>query len=269
MTGAGAMIKHFDHVTIVVRDVEAAKQFFGLLVFLDRSNATYSRGMLGKPLPHFLIRPSPLKRVGVESVVLRGTSKHMLKQLLPTDPGTPFQVAVCKSPNQQLRLIQPGGMHRSETRTPPPPTTRPVGCRRARGMAGIAVLNQKHALHAPVPAAKRPRLPDIVVRILAGLGRNFHPTGVDDQEKQQVDDAVARVLKLLLLDGARDGASDRVTLQHLKVGLLIDRNDPEALASQPFRMGIAPKDLLGALLELLIEAGGPPVTGAVRLQVHV
>src|SRR5262249_2113141 len=27
------MIKHFDHVTIVVRDVEAAKQFFGLLGF--------------------------------------------------------------------------------------------------------------------------------------------------------------------------------------------------------------------------------------------
>jgi catechol 2,3-dioxygenase-like lactoylglutathione lyase family enzyme len=31
--GAGAMIKHFDHVTFVVRDVEAAKQFFGLLGF--------------------------------------------------------------------------------------------------------------------------------------------------------------------------------------------------------------------------------------------
>jgi catechol 2,3-dioxygenase-like lactoylglutathione lyase family enzyme len=32
------MIKHFDHVTIVVRDVEAAKQFFGLLGFReDRS----------------------------------------------------------------------------------------------------------------------------------------------------------------------------------------------------------------------------------------
>ena len=29
------MIKHFDHVTIVVRDVEAAKQFFGLLGFTE------------------------------------------------------------------------------------------------------------------------------------------------------------------------------------------------------------------------------------------
>ena len=32
------MVRHFDHVTIVVRDVEAAKRFFGLLGFeLDRS----------------------------------------------------------------------------------------------------------------------------------------------------------------------------------------------------------------------------------------
>jgi catechol 2,3-dioxygenase-like lactoylglutathione lyase family enzyme len=29
------MIQHFDHVTIVVRDVEAAKQFFGLLGFQE------------------------------------------------------------------------------------------------------------------------------------------------------------------------------------------------------------------------------------------
>src|SRR5262245_25321247 len=29
------MIKHFDHVTIVVRDVDAAKQFFGLLGFKE------------------------------------------------------------------------------------------------------------------------------------------------------------------------------------------------------------------------------------------
>jgi len=29
------MIKHFDHVTIVVRDIEAAKKFFGLLGFQE------------------------------------------------------------------------------------------------------------------------------------------------------------------------------------------------------------------------------------------
>jgi len=35
VTGVGAMIKHFDHVTIVVKDIEAAKQFFGLLGFKE------------------------------------------------------------------------------------------------------------------------------------------------------------------------------------------------------------------------------------------
>jgi len=36
------MIKHFDHVTIVVRDVEAAKQFFGLLGFKEDKSVVIS-----------------------------------------------------------------------------------------------------------------------------------------------------------------------------------------------------------------------------------
>lgn len=33
------MIKHFDHVTIVVRDIAAAEQFFGLLGFKEDQSA--------------------------------------------------------------------------------------------------------------------------------------------------------------------------------------------------------------------------------------
>jgi catechol 2,3-dioxygenase-like lactoylglutathione lyase family enzyme len=36
------MIKHFDHVTIVVRDVEAAKYFFGLLGFTESKSVVIS-----------------------------------------------------------------------------------------------------------------------------------------------------------------------------------------------------------------------------------
>jgi catechol 2,3-dioxygenase-like lactoylglutathione lyase family enzyme len=36
------MVNHFDHVTIVVRDVEAAKQFFGLLGFQEVKSAVIS-----------------------------------------------------------------------------------------------------------------------------------------------------------------------------------------------------------------------------------
>jgi catechol 2,3-dioxygenase-like lactoylglutathione lyase family enzyme len=36
------MVKHFDHVTIVVRDVEAAKRFFGLLGFEEVKSVVVS-----------------------------------------------------------------------------------------------------------------------------------------------------------------------------------------------------------------------------------
>ena len=36
------MIRHFDHVTIVVRDVEKAKEFFGMLGFEDAISVVIS-----------------------------------------------------------------------------------------------------------------------------------------------------------------------------------------------------------------------------------
>jgi catechol 2,3-dioxygenase-like lactoylglutathione lyase family enzyme len=36
------MVKHFDHVTVVVRDVEAAKKFFGLLGFEEDKSVVIS-----------------------------------------------------------------------------------------------------------------------------------------------------------------------------------------------------------------------------------
>ena len=142
-------------------------------------------------------------------------------------------------------------------------------CRVPGRVAGVAVLDQEHPLQAPVPPAERPQLPDVVLRRPSGLHRHLHPARVDDQEQQQVDRAVPGVLELLLLDGAGDGPADRAPLQHLEVGHLIDRHRPDALAGQPLGIAVAPEHLLGPLLELGVEAGRPPVAGAVRLQVHV
>ena len=36
------MVKHIDHVTVVVQDVEKAKEFFGLLGFEEEKNVTIS-----------------------------------------------------------------------------------------------------------------------------------------------------------------------------------------------------------------------------------
>ena len=41
------MIKHFDHVTVVVRDVENAKRFFGLLGFKEDKTVVISGGKFG------------------------------------------------------------------------------------------------------------------------------------------------------------------------------------------------------------------------------
>ena len=97
-----------------------------------------------------------------------------------------------------------------------------------------------------MPAAERPEFLNIVLCTLLGFDCHLHPAAMDDQEEQQVDGAVTGILELLLLDTTRVGTPDRVALQHLEVGLLIDGHHPDALAGQPFRMGIAPKDLLRA-----------------------
>ncbi len=76
------------------------------------------------------------------------------------------------------------------------------------------------------------------------------------------------VLELPLLDRAGDRSPDRVPLQDLAIGLLIDADHPITPAGQPLSVGIAPEDLLGPGLELGIEPGRLPVPGAVRLEVH-
>ena len=43
------MVKHFDHVTIVVRDVEAAKQFFGLLGFEEDKSVVIAGAKFSAP----------------------------------------------------------------------------------------------------------------------------------------------------------------------------------------------------------------------------
>lgn len=135
-------------------------------------------------------------------------------------------------------------------------------------MTGVAILHQEHPFQPPKPRTKGPQLLDVVLRVLCGLDRHFHPARVDDQEEQQVDGPVPGLLKLLVFDGTGDGSMDRATLQHLMVGLLIEGHNPDALTGESFRMSIESKDLLCPFFELAVEAGRPPVARAVRLQVH-
>ena len=49
-SGGSTMLKHFDHLTIVVRDVERAKEFFAVLGFKEAASVVIS----GEPLRYRL-----------------------------------------------------------------------------------------------------------------------------------------------------------------------------------------------------------------------
>src|SRR5205823_2039994 len=51
--------------------------------------------------------------------------------------------------------------------------------------------------------------------------------GMDDQEVQDVDRAVPRIVELHLLDGTGDAAANRHPLQDLAIGHLVGTDDPD------------------------------------------
>src|SRR5262245_5024419 len=193
----------------------------------------------------------------------------MFYQLLWAGPRAPLQVAMPERPYQQLRLVEPRGMHRREPAPPPAAAPRAILLGVPRRVAEVAIVDQEYPLQSLVPLAKRLQFPEVVLRILAGFDGHLPLAAVDDQEEQEVDRPMPGVLELLLLDGAGDGAADRATLQHLEVRFLIDRYRPDALLGQPLSIGVAPQDLLCPVLELAVQASCPPIPRAVRLQVHV
>ena len=128
---------------------------------LAASNATNSGLMLGIPHPHILIRPRPLERVGVQPVVLRPGMSHMLDELRPAAPRSPFEVAAAERIEQQLRLIQPRGMDRGEPTPPPAAAPGQVVRRRRSGMAGVTIVDQVHSPQVAMPTPETLQLLDI------------------------------------------------------------------------------------------------------------
>src|SRR4051794_14792236 len=90
-----------------------------LLVALARKIARNSFGMLGEPPLHLGDRPLPVKRMGVAAIVLGPGRFYVPAELFLAAPRAPLQVMQFKGIEQQLRLIQPRGIRRHQTRTPP------------------------------------------------------------------------------------------------------------------------------------------------------
>jgi catechol 2,3-dioxygenase-like lactoylglutathione lyase family enzyme len=70
------MITHFDHVTIVVRDTEAAKSFFALLGFVEQQSVVISGGQFSA---YMGIPDIEAEHV---TLALAGASPHLEVQLL-------------------------------------------------------------------------------------------------------------------------------------------------------------------------------------------
>lgn len=68
------MVRNFDHVTIVVRDVEAAKHFFGLLGFRETHSAVIS----GKVMEDYM----GIKGIEADHITLAIENPHSEVQLL-------------------------------------------------------------------------------------------------------------------------------------------------------------------------------------------
>src|SRR5215470_15816272 len=81
-TEAGAMIKHFDHVTIVVRDIEGAKQFFGLLGFKEDKSVVIK----GSQFSSYM---------GVEGI----EAEHVTLVLVDASPRTEVQLLKYRHPD--------------------------------------------------------------------------------------------------------------------------------------------------------------------------
>ena len=75
------MIKNFDHVTIVVRDVEAAKQFFGLLGFKEATSVVIA----GQPFATYM---------GVDGI----EAEHVTLALSNVSPRTEVQLLKYRHP---------------------------------------------------------------------------------------------------------------------------------------------------------------------------
>jgi len=169
---------------------------------------------------------------------------------------------------QQLGLIQPGRVSWREAR-PPPLSLQPEVLRCSRsGVAGVPILNQKHALQSGVSLSKVREFLDIVLGIFLIDAGGLHPTGMDNQKHQHVNRPMAYIFELLLFDRTGNGPPKGVTFQGLEVGNLIHADDPNSLLGQTVSIGVAPQNLLGSLFEPVIQTHGLPIPGSMRLQVH-
>jgi len=206
--------------------------------------------MFLNPLPHLLTRPCPFEWMGVQPIVLRPGLPHVIDELGSTVPRSSLQVVVTECADQQLRFVEPRGVDRGEATSPPAGASRQVVPRLCGRMGRVVIVDQIDSAQVTMPMSECLQLLNVVLGAFRVEARRLHLSAVNDQEEQDVDRAVPRVIELTLRDRAGDRMPDGMSFQDLEVGFLIGTDHPEAPPGQPLGVGVAPEDLLGTLLEV-------------------
>jgi hypothetical protein len=132
---------------------------------------------------------------------------------------------------EQFRLIEPGGVHRCEARSPSRLLLEVVFGSRC-GMAGSAILNQKHTAQVPMVLSKLMQRLDVMVSVFIRRAGRFHASAVPDQKQQYVDRAMAYVLKLRLFNRAGNRPADRLASMAWRLGISSTQTTPRPLRSR-------------------------------------
>ncbi len=182
-------------------------------------------------------------------------------------PRTTLQIPEVEDVIEQLRLVQPGGMSRCQSGSPPTATGSEILPRGLADVAGSTVVDQVNPSKATVAPSELLQGRDVMIGVVGLEANCLHLARVDDQKRKDVHGAMSDIVEFLLFDRSRDGASDGNPLQDLAVGHFVGAHHPDSAPGQPFGLHIAPEHLLRPLLELEIDAACPPVPCPMRLQV--
>src|SRR6266540_2648128 len=157
------------------------------------------------PVTHLLVGPRPFKGMGVEAIVFGFRGPHLRFEFITTTPRTTLEVVKSKGTVQQLSLIEPRSMNRSETRPPPAMTFVEKTLGRCSGVAGVTIMDQIDPFQPTVLAAEDRQGRREMKRVLFFQKHHSHLPRMNDQQHQHVDCPMPSIVELLLLDRTRNG----------------------------------------------------------------
>src|SRR5262245_16410710 len=214
------------------------------------------------PFIHITSCPRPRNRMSKQSIVFRPTGIEVIDHLFFTRPISTVQVMGCETPEQQLPLIQPGGMSWSYRNPNLWVIKTQKFSRVPRDVTRTTIPNQMNASGLAVLVKEPGQDAAQLVTVVGGQAPAAHFPTVDNQRHQKVDCPMSDVLKFLALNFARSHQARRQTsLQDLNVGLLTQRQADFVMLKEPIHPFVEPQNARCPPPKLIVQARtlpGPP-----------